>query len=133
MMFGRKTKVLIAVVGVVVVTLIAMTMMKPDRMIHYEAIKKKCLIDIDHEMNSNPETKEYAAIGTYMALEATDKFLMENLIVYEHTYYNLGVIIMKDYHVPVSIGVMGQVFILLKEKDLTHLMKNIKISDYHER
>jgi len=121
-----KRILLFALVGIIAVML-TLTMTKPERPAHYDAVKGLALKTVDHELIGNPVTAEYAALGTMTALNKIDEYLQRNLIIREHTFYNSGVLIYKDYFIPVSIGVMGKVYLTVSEDDMKRVIEKPEI------
>lgn len=121
-----KRILLFALVGIIAV-MVTLTMTKPERPAHYDAVKGLALKTVDHELTGNPVTAEYAALGTMKALNKIDEYLQRNLIIREHTFYNSGVLIYKDYFIPVSIGVMGKVYLTVSEDDMKRVIEKPEI------
>ena len=121
-----KRILLFALVGIIAV-MVTLTMTKPERPAHYDAVKGLALKTVDHELTGNPVTSEYAALGTMTALNKIDEYLQRNLIIREHTFYNSGVLIYKDYFIPVSIGVMGKVYLTVSEDDMKRVIEKPEI------
>ena len=119
--------VLAAVAAILALLLVAMAMTKPDKMAHYGRVKAEALKVVDHQIVSRPELAEFAAIGTVKAMEAADAYLGRNLLVYEHTFYNEGVLLYNDYMVTVSIGVLGQVFLTVAHEDLERAINSTEL------
>ena len=107
---------------VVLIGLAVLAATKPDRASHYEAIKKEVLVVVDKQMNSNASLKDFAAMGTLKALNALDECMGRYLILREHTFYTVGVIIYKDQLFPVSVGALGHVWLTVDEKDLEQVV-----------
>ena len=105
----KKLKILGIVCLMVAIVLAVLAQTKPEKAAHYEAMKKEIVAVVDSEMNSNPQWKELATLGTMKVLNAMDGFLQRYLLVYEHTFYNVGVVVYEDKLIPVSVGVAGQV------------------------
>lgn len=124
--------------GVVLLGLAVLAATKPDRTAHYEAIKKEVLVVVDKQINNNALLKEYAAMGTLKALNALDEYMGRYLILRDHTFYTVGVIIYKDQLFPVSVGVLGHVWLTVDEKDLEQfvtspdMMKQIGADDLQQ-
>ncbi len=107
------------IIGVIVVAVLAvLSMTKPDRKAHYDEIKGAVLKVVSKELNENQVLQPYAVMGTMKVLEATDELLQRGLIIHDHTYYNVGIIIYNDHLIPVSVGVLGKIHITFNEKDL---------------
>jgi hypothetical protein len=121
-----KRILLFALVGIIAV-MVTLTMTKPERPAHYDAVKGLALKTVDHELTGNPVTAGYAALGTMTALNKIDEYLQRNLIIREHTFYNSGVLIYKDYFIPVSIGVMGKVYLTVSEDDMKRVIEKPEI------
>lgn len=118
-----KRKVLFIFAIVVVIVLATLAMTKPDRAAHYEAVKAMALKTVDHELSKNPQTAEYAAIGTAKALNMIDEYLQRNLLVYEHTFYSSGVLIYNDRFIPISVGVFNKVYLTVGEEDVKRVVE----------
>lgn len=118
-----KRRILLGVAIIVVIVMAALAMTKPDRVSHYEAVKTMALKAVDHELSNNPETAEYAALGTVTALNMIDEYLKRNLLVYEHTFYNSGVLIYNDNFIPISVGVFNHVYLTFDEEDMKRVIK----------
>lgn len=124
----KKVLLILAVVILVVMGVLAMT--KPDRTTHYDALKEVVLKAVEAKMDQVGKAVPYESLrtkGTYMALSAADEYLKKNLLVYEKMFYNKGVLVYEGYHVLVSVGVMGHVFLTFDEKDIDKLMDRIDI------
>jgi hypothetical protein len=121
-----KRILLFALIGIIAV-MVNLTMTKPERPAHYDVVKGLALKTVDHELTGNPVTAEYAALGTMTALNKIDEYLQRNLIIREHTFYNSGVLIYKDYFIPVSIGVMGKVYLTVSEDDMKRVIEKPEI------
>ena len=111
-------RILIIVAFVVVALLVALSMTKPDRMAHYDAVKNMALKTV---------TAEYATIGTMAALNVIDEYLQRNFIVREHTFYTSGILVYNDMFIPVSIGIMGKVYLTVNEDDLKRMLDRPEI------
>ncbi len=118
---SMKRTILIITAVVVGIALIALTTTKPDRRAHYDAVKMSALKVVDHELSSNPLTAEYTTLGTMKALDMIDDYLQRNLILREHTFYTMGILIYQDMFIPISVGVLGQVYLTVDEHELKKL------------
>ena len=125
----KKLKIFGGFAFIVLVGLAVLTGTKPDRAAHYDIIKKEFVRIIDREINSNPILKEYAAMGTLRALDAMDEYMGRFLIVREHTFYTVGIIIYKDYMIPVSVGAAGHVWLTVDDKDLQRMAESPDIQN----
>jgi hypothetical protein len=123
-------KVLLTLAVVVMAVLIVMAMTKPDRTAHYDALKGVVLKTVVAKIDKVGEAIPFESLrtkGTYIALNAADEYLKNNLLVYEKTFYNKGVLVYEDYFILVSIGVMGHVFLTFDEKDLEKLTERVDV------
>jgi len=111
-------KILIGIALVVIVVLTLATMSMPDKMAHYEAVKKCLFTVVNREIDRHPLFEQNGTIVTVMALNATDEYLRRYLLVYDHTFYSTGVILYKDMFIFASVGVFGHVFLTVDEEDL---------------
>lgn len=121
-------KVLLILTIVVLSVLAVLAMTKPDRTAHYNTLKGIVMRAIEKRIDKLPipyESQQTKA--RYTALGIADEYLRHNLWVYEETFYNRGVIVFEDYFIPVSVGVMGHVFLTFDEKDVDELTKRIDI------
>jgi len=110
--------------GVIVIAgLVVLNMTKPDRKAHYDEIKGAILEVVSKELNENQLLQPYATMGTMKALETTDELLTRALIIHDHTYYNVGIIIYNDHLIPVSIGVLGKIHLTINQNDLEGFLK----------
>lgn len=108
-------KKLLFVILLPVVIGVMLMMTCPDRTTHYEAVKRVASEVINAEMNESNVEETIASIGTVLAVNVVDAYLKSNLIVRDHTFYNVGVIIYKGDFRMVSVGVFNHVFTIDKE------------------
>ena len=88
----------------------------PDRHAHQEAIKSVVSEVVNAEVDqSNIFTTELASISTVLTVNMADSYLKTNLIIKDHTLYNIGYINYKDELRMVSVGILNHVFTLDKE------------------
>lgn len=116
-------KILLIILCVILVGLVALTMTKPDRSEHYDAVKMMVAKVVDRELHANPLTAEYATIGTVSALEKVDDYLSKNLMVQDHTFYTVGMLRYQEMFFPITIGIFGQVHLTISEEDLKKALK----------
>ena len=53
--------------------------------------------------------------------------MQRNFIVREHTFYTSGILVYNDMFIPVSIGVMGKVYLTVNEDDLKRMLDRPEI------
>ena len=116
-------KILLIILCVILVGLVVLTMTKPDRSDHYDAVKMVVAKVVDRELHANPLTAEYATLGTVSTLEKVDDYLSKNLMVQDHTFYTVGMLKYQEMFLPISIGVFGQVHLTVGEDDLKEALK----------
>lgn len=110
----KKFLFLIVFLAVIAGALIATC---PDRNAHLEAIKSVVSKVANEEMDkqSNILTTGLASISTMLTINMADTYLKSNLIIRDHTFYNIGYISYKDDFTMVSLGILNHVFTLDKE------------------
>lgn len=125
-------KKLLFLIVLLIAMAIGLVMTCPDRLAHYEALKGIASEVINAEMNESQVEETMASIGTVLAVNVVDAYLKSNLIVRDHTFYNVGVITYDGDFRMVSVGVFNHVFTIDKEtarqiiKDKLSLKNNIK-------
>ena len=110
----KKFIFLIVFLAVVAGVLIATS---PDRNAHQEAIKSVVSEVVNDEMDkqSNIFTTELASISTVLTINMADSYLKTNLIIKDHTLYNIGYVSYKDELRMISVGILNHVFTIDKE------------------
>ena len=88
-----------------------------DRNAHLEAIKSVVSEVANEEMDkqSNILTTGLASISTMLTINIADSYLKSNLIIRDHTFYNIGYINYNDDLRMISFGILNHVFTLDKE------------------
>ena len=122
-------RILLIILCVVVVGLTALTMTKPEMSEHYDAVKIAVANVVDRELHENPQTVDFATMGTMSALNMFDDYLSKNLFVQDHTIYTVGVLMYQEMFLPISIGVLGQVHLTVSEDDLKKALKMPEIKE----
>lgn len=89
----------------------------PDRNAHLEAIKSVVSEVANEEMDkqSNILTTGLASISTMLTINIADSYLKSNLIIRDHTLFNIGYISYNDDLRMISFGILNHVFTLDKE------------------
>lgn len=110
----KKFLFLIVFLAVVAGALIATC---PDRNAHLEAIKSVVSEVANEEMDkqSNILTTGLASISTMLTINMADTYLKSNLIIRDHTFYNIGYISYNNDLRMISFGILNHVFTLDKE------------------
>ena len=110
----KKLLFLIVFLAVIAGALIATC---PDRNAHLEAIKSVVSEVANEEMDkqSNILTTGLASISTMLTINMADTYLKSNLIIRDHTFYNIGYINYNDDLRMISFGILNHVFTLDKE------------------
>jgi hypothetical protein len=88
----------------------------PDRTAHYEAIKGVVSEVVNSEVDKNNVfSTELASISTMMAVNLTDSYLKNNLLLRDHILFNIGYIDYQGELRIVSFGILNHVFTIDKE------------------
>lgn len=121
----KKFLFLIVFLGAAAVALIATC---PDRNAHQEAIKSVVSEVINDEMGkqSNVLTTELASISTMLTIDLADSYLKTNLIIRDHTFYNIGYVSYKGELKMISFGILNHVFTLDKENAREMMKEKVK-------
>lgn len=106
----------------VVGVLVSLAVTKPDRMVHYEAVKGLMMKVIEKKVASAQLDESLTTIGTLAAFNAGDAYLRQNLLIYEHTFYNTGILVYEDNFIMVSIGAWGRAFLVFTEEDINQYL-----------
>ena len=94
----------------------------PDKEAHREAVKGVMAGVINSEMDQSKIEETMASIGTMLAVSAVDAYLKSNLVIRDHTFYNIGVISYRGEFRMVSVGVLNHVF-TISEDDARKMIK----------
>ena len=108
-------KKFLIIVGILVVIGVVLASTRPDRATHHEAIMSVVSKVVNAEMDNGLIDETWAAIGTMVAVRAADDYLSMNLIVVDHTFYNIGLINYKGEFRTVSIGALNHVFTISED------------------
>ena len=100
----------------------------PDRNAHQEAIKSVVSEVINDEMGkqSNVLTTELASISTMLTIDLADSYLKTNLIIRDHTFYNIGYVSYTGELKMISFGILNHVFTLDKENAREMMKEKVK-------
>ena len=121
----RRLLAILVIVVLVILGVLAMT--KPERMAHYDMMKRIVLRAVEAKVTQTVPLEDLRTEATYRALGAADNYLRKNLLVYEKTFYNRGVLAYDGYYIPVTIGIMGHVFLLFDEKDIDQFTQRVDL------
>jgi hypothetical protein len=108
----KKFLFLLFLLAVIAVTLMATC---PDKKAHHEALKDVASKVINAEMLNSKIDESMASIGRMLAINVVDAYLSSNLILGDHTFYNIGYISYNDDLRMISFGILNHVFTLDKE------------------
>ena len=114
----RFLKIKVAIALVVAVALSALAMTKPDHMEHYRVVKKEAIRVVDRQLARIPLLDGMTAPVSMAALNMLDGYLGRYLLVYDHTFYNVGIILLRNQRYMVTIGAAGYVWMLVDADDL---------------
>ena len=118
-----KLKIFITIVFFIAIALIALAITKPNKNAHYEVVRKAAVEVLNNKIAEANLPAEYASIGTMTATSIIDNYLQANLILREHTFYTLGFINYNECFFPVSIGFLGQVYLVVDENDINKFLE----------
>ncbi|MBE6260891.1 MAG: hypothetical protein E7107_08750 [Prevotella sp.] len=122
-------KVILIILCIVLVGLIVLAMMKPDRSEHYNAVKIAVANVVDRELHENLQTAEFATMGTMSTLNMLDDYLSKHLFVQDHHFYTVGMLMYQEMFLPISFGVLGQVRLTVSEDELKEVLKMPEIRE----
>ena len=121
----KKVLAILPIVILVVLAMLALT--KPEKMAHYDALKSIVMKAVEAKVGKSVPSGSLRTQATYMALGEADKYLKKNLVVYEETFYNKGILVYDGYLIPVSIGIMGHVFLTFDTQYVEELMEQVNL------
>ena len=88
----------------------------PDRKAHHDAIKGVVSEVVNSEVNQNNIfSTGLASISTILTVNLADTYIKSNLIIRDHTFYNVGYINYKDDFRMVSFVILNHVFTIDQE------------------
>ena len=117
-------KKFLIIVGILVVIGVVLASTRPDRATHHEASMSVVSMVVNSEMDNGLIDETWAAIGTMVAVSAADDYLSTNLIVVEHTFYNIGLVNYKGEFRTVSVGVLNHVYTISEDDAKKLLIRN---------
>jgi hypothetical protein len=148
-------KVFIVVTLLLGVTLVAMTLTKPEPKAHYDAVVGLAQNVVDQEMNSDNVKKKIAQVGAEklaeLGIEGVDAgtleklgadvdltkvteigkdvamntagfYLQSHLTVNDYYVATVGMLNYRGRNLPVTMGVMGKVFLLVDEEQVKQMI-----------
>lgn len=101
----------------------------PDHNAHQAAIKSVVSEVINAEMDkqSNILSTELASISTMLTVNMADSYLNTNLIIRDHTLFNIGYINVDNDLRMISFGILNHVFTIDKETTREIMKDKMKI------
>jgi len=121
MRFLRTLLILAVLVGGL---MIALVMTKPDGKAHYDALKVEALKVVDRQVSQVPILEDYSAQISMGTLNLLDDYLKHFLFVYDHTFYNVGVVEYTGERYMISVGAAGRVWLLADADDMEKMLKS---------
>jgi len=106
------------------VLLVAMARTVPGKDAHYQAVKVGVMEVVDREIAANPELQPYADMGRSAVMSVMDGVLDHKMEVRLSTFYSVGIVTYKGERVPISVGVLGRVFLTVGTDDLEKFAKS---------
>lgn len=114
-------KLLVLIIFLIVAGMVLMATC-PDREAHRVAVKGVASAVVNAEMDQKGIDETIGAIGAMLGISAIDAYLSSNLIVRDHTFYNVGYVSYDGELRMVSVGVLNHVF-TISEEDAKQIMK----------
>lgn len=116
-------KLLVLLGLLIIVALGAMTFMKPDREAHFNAVAQLTQSMVDKELNNIPLPKEVVNLGSETAMGVANMYLLNNLMVNDYFFINVGTVNRHGTAYPITIGAFNKVFLLVDEEDIKQAIK----------
>jgi hypothetical protein len=110
---------------VIIVALVAMTFTKPDRQAHFNAVSQLTQNMVDKELSNIPDIlpDEIVNIGSETAMGVANMYLLNNLMVNDYFFINVGTVNHHGTAYPVTVGVFNKVFLLVDEEQVRKAIK----------
>ena len=130
-------KAFIVVTFVLGVALVAMLLTKPEPKEHYDAMIGLAQNVVDQEMTSiegvdaatleklgaDVDLTEVTELGKDMAMNTAGFYLQSHMKVHDYHVATIGMLNYKGTNLPVTIGVMGKVFVLVDEGQARQMLR----------
>lgn len=123
----KKLTVIVVLTALVAVLLTAMARSVPSKSLHYEAVKVGLIDIVNKEIAAKPELEPYADMGRSVVMNMLDDVLDKKMEVRESRFYSVGLVMYKGEQVPVSVGVLGRVYLTVGSEELEKLAKSQEI------
>ena len=138
------------------VSLVAMTLTKPEPKAHFDAVVGLAQNVVDQELTSDNVKKKVAQVGAEklaelgiegldaetlerlgaevdltgvtevgkdMAMNTAGLYLQSHLTVNDYFFVTVGILNHRGTNMPMTLGVMGKVFVLVNEEQVRHLVR----------
>ena len=128
-------KVFIVVTFVLGVTLVAMMLTKPEPKEHYDVMIGMTQNMVDQEVTSDNVKKKIAQLGIDvdltevtelgkdLAMNTAGFYLQSHMKVEDYYVATVGTLNYSGVNLPVTLGCMGQVFLLVDEDQLKRMLR----------
>ena len=117
-------KFLFLIVLLVAVGLTLMTTC-PEREAHMEAVKSVTTSVVNSEMDQSGIDGAIASIGTALGVNVVDAYLKNNLVIRDHTFYNVGTINYEGEPRIISVGIFNHVFTIDEETAREYIKEKV--------
>lgn len=116
-------KVFVFLTFVVIAVLVAMALTKPESWKHQAAVRELTMKVVGQKMADIPLPQEFVSTGTDMAMGAAGAFLQSNMEVGDYFFLSVGFVNYHGQSVPVTVGAFGNVYVLVDEEDVKHMIR----------
>ncbi len=116
-------KVFVFLTFAAIITLVAMALTKPEPWEHQAAVREIVMKVVGREVANMPLPKEYATMGTDVAMSAAGSFLQSNMQVDDYLVVSVGMVSFHGQSLPITVGTFGKVFVLADEEDVMRVIR----------
>lgn len=112
---------------IVLLVAVGLTLMAtcPEREAHMEAVKSVTTSVVNSEMDQSGIDGAIASIGTALGVNVVDAYLKNNLVIRDHTFYNVGTINYEGEPRIISVGIFNNVFTIDEETAREYIKEKV--------
>lgn len=112
---------------IVLLVAVGLTLMAtcPEREAHMEAVKSVTTSVVNSEMDQSGIDGAIASIGTALGVNVVDAYLKNNLVIRDHTFYNVGTINYEGEPRIISVGIFNHVFTIDEETAREYIKEKV--------
>jgi len=112
---------------IVLLVAVGLTLMAtcPEREAHMEAVKIVTTSVVNSEMDQSGIDGAIASIGTALGVNVVDAYLKNNLVIRDHTFYNVGTINYEGEPRIISVGIFNHVFTIDEETAREYIKEKV--------